>query len=205
MIRICAGFGPENWTWKPIKAQVSHGFERKEKVRLSVREKECEEITRLLRASYTLAPSMALRERLLGQVLEVLCLLQKGEKGAKVLCLLQEGEKGAEVLCLLQEGEKQVKVCYRHREGDIASGTPPHQILRLTPQNAMRLTPRLTNEKRLNTQLRNFKPWCEVVFLDGDSVVYLNKELLNELLYSTADRITGRYYEMAADVVNLVS
>ncbi|PKU79464.1 conserved oligomeric Golgi complex subunit 2 isoform X1 [Dendrobium catenatum] len=41
------------------------------------------------------------------------------------------------------------------------------------------------------------------VFLDGDSVVYLNKELLNELLYSTADRITGRYYEMAADVVNL--
>ncbi|KAH0470863.1 hypothetical protein IEQ34_000586 [Dendrobium chrysotoxum] len=41
------------------------------------------------------------------------------------------------------------------------------------------------------------------VFLDGDSVVYLNKELLNWLLYSTADRITGRYYEMAADVVNL--
>ncbi|KAL0928501.1 hypothetical protein M5K25_000385 [Dendrobium thyrsiflorum] len=41
------------------------------------------------------------------------------------------------------------------------------------------------------------------VFLDGDSIVYLNKELLNELLYSTADRITGRYYEMAADVVNL--
>lgn len=42
-------------------------------------------------------------------------------------------------------------------------------------------------------------------FLDSNSVVYLNKELLNELLYSTAERITGRYYEMAADVVNLVS
>ncbi|KAL0921324.1 hypothetical protein M5K25_008386 [Dendrobium thyrsiflorum] len=60
-------------------------------------------------------------ERLLGQVLEVLFLLQEGEKGAEVLCLLQEGEKGA-------------KVRYRHREVDIASGTPPHQIHSL-PQN----------------------------------------------------------------------
>ncbi|KAH0462050.1 hypothetical protein IEQ34_009625 [Dendrobium chrysotoxum] len=35
-------------------------FERKEKVSLSVREKECEEITQLLRASFTLAPLVAL-------------------------------------------------------------------------------------------------------------------------------------------------
>ncbi|KAL0909297.1 hypothetical protein M5K25_020150 [Dendrobium thyrsiflorum] len=35
-------------------------------------------------------------------------------------------------------------------------------ILRLTPQNALRLTPRLTNEKRLNTQLHNFKPWIKI-------------------------------------------
>ncbi|KAH0468749.1 hypothetical protein IEQ34_001981 [Dendrobium chrysotoxum] len=36
------------------------GFERKEKVRLSVREKECEGITRLLRASCTLASLITL-------------------------------------------------------------------------------------------------------------------------------------------------
>ncbi|XP_020580665.1 conserved oligomeric Golgi complex subunit 2 [Phalaenopsis equestris] len=45
--------------------------------------------------------------------------------------------------------------------------------------------------------------WPLKAFLDGDSVVFLTKELLNELLYCIAERITGRYYEMAADVVNL--
>ncbi|PKA55238.1 hypothetical protein AXF42_Ash003875 [Apostasia shenzhenica] len=40
-------------------------------------------------------------------------------------------------------------------------------------------------------------------FLDGERLVYLSKKLINELLHSTTERITNRYYEMAADVVNL--
>ncbi|XP_077213964.1 oligomeric golgi complex subunit-like protein [Tasmannia lanceolata] len=40
-------------------------------------------------------------------------------------------------------------------------------------------------------------------FLDGEHAQYLTREARNELLLGAAERITGRYNEMAADVVNL--
>ncbi|KAL0912824.1 hypothetical protein M5K25_016233 [Dendrobium thyrsiflorum] len=49
--------------YSEIKALRDPGSERKEKVRLSMREKECKGITLLLRDSYTLAPLMALEYR----------------------------------------------------------------------------------------------------------------------------------------------
>lgn len=40
-------------------------------------------------------------------------------------------------------------------------------------------------------------------FLEGDRIVLLTKETVNELLLGTTERITNRYYEIAADVVNV--
>ncbi|PKU84820.1 hypothetical protein MA16_Dca022310 [Dendrobium catenatum] len=66
-------------------------FEKKKKVR----EMEFEGITRLLRASYTLAPPMAF------VILEGSFVREASRSSPSGTCLLHEGEKRAEVLCLL--------------------------------------------------------------------------------------------------------
>jgi len=54
-----------------------------------------------------------------------------------------------------------------------------------------------------------FWPWGYLytfqTFLDGEHIDLLTKETINELLFVAAERITSRYYELAADVVNVVS
>eukprot|EP00262_Sarcandra_glabra_P009149 TRINITY_DN2317_c0_g1_i1.p1 TRINITY_DN2317_c0_g1~~TRINITY_DN2317_c0_g1_i1.p1 ORF type:complete len:183 (-),score=33.22 TRINITY_DN2317_c0_g1_i1:52-567(-) len=40
-------------------------------------------------------------------------------------------------------------------------------------------------------------------FLDGERSAYLAREARNELLFGAAERITGRYYELAADLVSV--
>lgn len=42
-------------------------------------------------------------------------------------------------------------------------------------------------------------------FLDGEQASYLSLEARNELLIGAAERITGRYYELASDLVSVVS
>ncbi|XP_072970443.1 conserved oligomeric Golgi complex subunit 2 [Typha angustifolia] len=41
------------------------------------------------------------------------------------------------------------------------------------------------------------------LFLDGERVSYLSKDATNELLRGSTERITSRYYELAADLVNV--
>lgn len=43
------------------------------------------------------------------------------------------------------------------------------------------------------------------MFLDGERASYLSSEAQNELLLGAAERITGRYYELASDLVSVVS
>ncbi|ONK71964.1 uncharacterized protein A4U43_C04F14250 [Asparagus officinalis] len=40
-------------------------------------------------------------------------------------------------------------------------------------------------------------------FLDGEHIDLVTKETVNQLLFGAAERITSRYYELAADVVNV--
>ncbi|XP_058103293.1 conserved oligomeric Golgi complex subunit 2 [Magnolia sinica] len=41
------------------------------------------------------------------------------------------------------------------------------------------------------------------VFLEGERAAYLTAEVRNELLHGATERITGRYYELAAELVNV--
>eukprot|EP00268_Persea_americana_P014332 TRINITY_DN16344_c0_g1_i2.p1 TRINITY_DN16344_c0_g1~~TRINITY_DN16344_c0_g1_i2.p1 ORF type:complete len:146 (+),score=23.00 TRINITY_DN16344_c0_g1_i2:507-944(+) len=41
------------------------------------------------------------------------------------------------------------------------------------------------------------------MFLDGERASYLSSEAQNELLLGAAERITGRYYELASDLVSV--
>jgi len=54
-----------------------------------------------------------------------------------------------------------------------------------------------------------FWPWgyfsTVQTFLDGEHIDLLTKETISQLLLGAAERITSRYYELAADVVNVVS
>ncbi|KAL0916333.1 hypothetical protein M5K25_013836 [Dendrobium thyrsiflorum] len=95
--------------------------ERKEKVRLSVREKECEGITWLLQASCTLAPSMALvsLRSSLGR--------EASRSTSSRFSSFPWREKKEVRFSAFSRREKNEKVCCHHREGDIASGTPPHR------------------------------------------------------------------------------
>ncbi|KAL0926326.1 hypothetical protein M5K25_002544 [Dendrobium thyrsiflorum] len=95
--------------------------ERKEKVRLSIREKECEGITRLLRASCIHAPPVALMS--LGSSL--------GREASRSTSLsfstFSRSEKKEVRFSAFSRMEKNVKVRCRHWEGDIASDTLPHR------------------------------------------------------------------------------
>ncbi|KAL0906363.1 hypothetical protein M5K25_024853 [Dendrobium thyrsiflorum] len=66
-------------------------------------------------------------ERFQGQVLEVLCLLHEGEKGVEFSAFSRRENKELRFSAFFRR-EKNEKVFYCHREGDIASGTPPHQV-----------------------------------------------------------------------------
>lgn len=51
-------------------------------------------------------------------------------------------------------------------------------------------------------------PWvsfCIQAFLDGEHIKLLMKDARNELLHGVTEKITTRYYELAADTVNVVS